>query len=154
MSRRPDRSGKIADIALGYDTLDEWLADNKTHFGSVVGRYGNRIAKGRFTLDGKEYQIPINNNGNALHGGPIGFDEKNWSAHQVPHGVQLTLVSEDGDMGFPGTLHATVTYTLVGKDLTIKYEEKTDKPTVVESERITPTSISPATTSGISWATS
>jgi aldose 1-epimerase len=129
--RTPDRNGKVADIVLGYDTLPEWLADTKTHFGGVVGRYGNRIAKGRFTLDGKEYQIPVNNNGNALHGGTVGFDQKFWTAKAVPHGVELTLVSQDGDMGFPGTLHAKVTYTLVGAELTIHYEETTDKPTVV-----------------------
>lgn len=125
------RNGKVADVVLGYDTLPEWLADGKTHFGAVVGRYGNRIAKGVFTLDGHTYQIPVNNKGNALHGGTTGFDRKFWSARLVPDGVELTLVSPDGDMGFPGTLTAKVTYTLVKNSLTIHYEETSDKPTIV-----------------------
>jgi aldose 1-epimerase len=129
--RTPDRNGRTADVVLGYDTLPEWLADGKTHFGAVVGRYGNRIAKGIFTLDGHTYQIPVNNNGNALHGGTDGFDKKFWSARLVPDGVEMTLISPDGDMGFPGTLTAKVTYTLVKNSLTIHYEETTDKPTIV-----------------------
>ncbi len=128
--KSPDRTGKMEDVVLGYDTMDKWLAE-KSYLGAIVGRYGNRIAKGRFTLDGKEYQIPANNNGNALHGGPVGFDQKVWVATPVPNGVQLTLVSEDGDMGFPGTLNVKVIYTLIGGDLTVQYEETTDKPTVV-----------------------
>src|SRR5258707_3469550 len=84
--RAHDRNGKAADVVLGYDTLPEWLADGKTHFGAVVGRYGNRIAKGVFTLDGRTYQIPANNNGNALHGGTVGFDKKFWNARLVPDG--------------------------------------------------------------------
>ncbi len=129
--RTPDRAGKMADVVLGYDTLPEWLADGKTHFGAIVGRYGNRIASGAFTLDGHQFQIPVNNNGNALHGGTIGFDKKFWTARPVLNGVELTLVSPDGDMGFPGTLTAKVTYTLVKSSLSIDYEETSDKPTVV-----------------------
>jgi len=129
--RTPDRTGNLADIVLGYDTLHEWLADNKTHLGAIVGRYGNRIAKGAFTLDGHRYLSPVNNNGNTLHGGPVGFDKKFWNAKLVPNGVELTLVSLDGDMGFPGTLTAKVTYTLVRNSLTIRYQEMSDKPTVV-----------------------
>jgi aldose 1-epimerase len=129
--RAPDRNGRAADVVLGYDTLPEWLADGKTHFGAVVGRYGNRIAKGVFTLDGHTYQIPVNNNGNALHGGTDGFDKKFWNAKRVPNGVELTLVSPDGDMGFPGTLTEKVTYTLVKNNLTIHYEETSDKSTIV-----------------------
>lgn len=129
--RAPDRNGRVADVVLGYDTPREWLADGRTHFGAIVGRYGNRIAKGVFTLDGHTYQIPVNNNGNALHGGTAGFDKKFWNAKLVPDGVELTYVSPDGDMGFPGTLTAKVTYTLVKNSLTIHYEETSDKPTIV-----------------------
>ena len=129
--KAPDRAGKMADVVLGYDTLPEWLADSRTHFGAVVGRYGNRIAKGRFAIDGHNYQIPVNNSGNALHGGTEGFDRKLWNAKLVPDGVELILVSPDGDMGFPGTLTARVTYTLAKNSLTIRYEETSDKPTVV-----------------------
>ncbi len=128
--KAPDLAGKMEDVVLGYDTMDKWLAD-KNYLGAIVGRYGNRIAKGRFTIDGKEYRVPANNNGNALHGGPVGFDQKVWIATPVPNGVQMTLVSEDGDMGFPGTLNVKVIYTLIGGNLTVKYEETTDKPTVV-----------------------
>ena len=129
--RTPDRSGKMADIVLGYDTLQGFLDDTKTHFGSVVGRYGNRIAKGQFTLDGKSYQIPINNGVNALHGGTIGFDQHLWQAKEVPDGVEFTLVSPDGDMGFPGTLTAHVKYTVSGDTLRIDYSATTDKDTVL-----------------------
>jgi aldose 1-epimerase len=128
--RAPNRTGTMQDVVLGYDTLPEWLADKKTHFGAVVGRYGNRIAKGAFTLDGHQYQIPVNNNGNALHGGTVGFDKKLWTPRLIPHGVELTLVSPDGDMGFPGTLIAKVTYMLVRNSLTLQYQETSDKPTV------------------------
>ncbi len=128
--RTADKNGKVADIVLGYDSLAGYLAD-KSYLGAIVGRYGNRIAKGKFTLEGQSYQIPPNNNGNALHGGPVGFDQHVWSAQQVPGGVELTLVSADGDQGFPGTLTATVRYTLHGDSLRIDYSAKTDKATVV-----------------------
>ena len=88
--RTPDSSGKMADVVLGYDSLDEYLNDNSTHFGSIVGRYGNRIAGGKFSIDGKSYQIPINNGKNALHGGPMGFDRNVWDAKEVPNGVEFT----------------------------------------------------------------
>jgi aldose 1-epimerase len=127
----PDKSGKIDDVVLGYDSLDGYLADNKTYVGAVVGRYGNRIGKGQFTLDGKKIQLDLNNNGNTLHGGTTGFDRLNWSAKQVADGVELTLVSKDGDMGFPGTLTAHVKYTLAGDKLRMDYTATTDKPTVV-----------------------
>ena len=100
--RTPDRAGKMADVVLGYDTLQGYLNDTKTYFGAIVGRYGNRIALGKFTLDGKTYQIPVNNGVNALHGGPKGFDQYVWQAQEVPDGVEFTHVSPDGDMGFPG----------------------------------------------------
>ncbi len=128
----PDRAGKIADVALGYDTLDEYVADNHTYVGSIVGRYGNRIAHGSFTIDGKKYHVPTNNGPNSLHGGTIGFDRKVWQAHEVPGGVEFTLVSPDGDQGYPGTLTAHVKYTVHAPgELRIDYTATTDKATVV-----------------------
>ncbi len=129
--KAPDRNGKMADVVTGYDTLQGYLDDKKTYMGGIVGRYGNRIAHGKFTLDGKTYQIPLNNGPNALHGGPKGFDEYVWQSKEVPGGVEFTLVSPDGDMGFPGTLTAMVRYTLKGKTLRIDYTATTDKPTVL-----------------------
>jgi len=129
--RTPDRAGKMADVVLGYDTLQGFLDDSSTHFGSIVGRYGNRIALGKFSIDGHSYQIPINNGANALHGGPMGFDRYVWQAHEVPGGVEFTHVSPDGDMGFPGSLTAKVRYTLEGSTLRIDYSATTDKATVL-----------------------
>ncbi len=126
----PDRAGKMADVVLGYDDLSQYEKDTKTYFGSIVGRYGNRIAKGAFTIDGKEYHVPLNNNGNALHGGPAGFSTKVWTGKEIPDGVEMTLVSPDGDMGFPGTLTAHVRYTVIGKSLKINYSATTTKSTV------------------------
>jgi aldose 1-epimerase len=128
--RTADKNGKMDNVMLGYDTLPEWLADTKTYDGSIVGRYGNRIAKGQFSIDGHQYQAPTNDGANTLHGGPQGFDKKLWTGKQVPDGVELTLVSPDGDMGFPGTLTAHVTYTLKGDTIRIDYKATTDKPTV------------------------
>jgi len=129
--RTPDRNGKMADVVLGYDTLQAYLDDTKTHFGSVVGRYGNRIALGKFSIDGKSYQIPINNGANALHGGPMGFDRYVWEAKEVPNGVEFTHVSPDGDMGFPGKMTAKVKYTLTGSTLRLDYSATCDKATIV-----------------------
>jgi aldose 1-epimerase len=127
-----DRDGKFADIVLGYPSVDGYVAEGntKTYFGAIVGRYGNRIAGGKFSIDGHEYQIPLNNGPNALHGGPDGFDKKVWTAREIPDGVEFTLVSPDGDMGFPGKLTVHVRYTLVGSALHINYSATTDKPTV------------------------
>ncbi len=127
----PDRNGKRIDVVLGFNTLDGFLADASTHMGGTIGRYGNRIAKGTFSLDGKQFHLDLNNNGNTLHGGKVGFDRKNWTARVVLNGVEFTLVSPDGDMGFPGTLTAHVRYTLVGNKLRLDYTATTDKPTVV-----------------------
>jgi len=129
--KAPDRAGKMADVVLGYDTLDTYLIRPNPFIGAIVGRYGNRIAKGQFTLDGKTYQIPLNNGPNALHGGPKGFDQYVWQSKEVPGGVEFTFVSPDGDMGFPGTMTATVRYTLKGTTLHIEYTATTDKATVV-----------------------
>ncbi len=126
----PDRDGMVGDVVLGYNDLAGYEADPGTYFGAIVGRYGNRIAKGQFTLDGKQYQVPVNNNGQSLHGGLVGFDKRVWTAKQVADGVEMTLVSEDGDQGYPGTLTAHVKYTLHGSALRIDYTMSTDKSTV------------------------
>ncbi|HZQ90465.1 MAG TPA: aldose epimerase family protein [Terriglobales bacterium] len=104
---------------------------NNPHFGSLIGRYANRIAGGRFSLNGAGYRIPTNNNGNALHGGPLGFDKLVWKAKRIGNGVELEHTSPDGDQGFPGTLTAVVRYTLSGGALKIEYGATTAKPTVV-----------------------
>ena len=126
-----DRNGKMADVVLGYDSLAGFLEDRKTYFGAIVGRFGNRIASGRFSIDGQAFQLPLNDKQNTLHGGTEGFDQKVWSAREIPGGVEMALVSEDGDMGFPGTLRVKVRYTLVGDALHIDYSATTDKATVV-----------------------
>jgi aldose 1-epimerase len=127
----PDRNGKKADVVLGYDNVAGYEKDTTTYFGAIVGRYGNRIAKGTFSIDGKTYHVPINNNGNALHGGPEGFSTKVWVGTEIPNGVEMSLVSPDGDMGFPGTLTVHVRYTTEGKSLHINYSATTTKPTIV-----------------------
>ncbi|HZZ62747.1 MAG TPA: aldose epimerase family protein [Roseiarcus sp.] len=131
----PDKNGKIDDVALGFDNLNDYLKTD-TYFGALIGRYGNRIAKGEFTLDGKTYRLPINNGPNSLHGGTKGFDKKVWAASPIETpdsvGVELTLWSPDGDMGYPGDLAVTVRYTLDNdNDLRIHYSAVTDKPTVL-----------------------
>ena len=128
-----DRDGKLGDVALGYNSVEGYVAEeaSKTFVGAIVGRYGNRIRGGKFSIDGHQYQIPLNNNGNALHGGPHGFDDQVWTAKELPDGVEMTLVSKDGNMGFPGTLTLHVLYTLAGSALHIRYAATTDKTTVV-----------------------
>ncbi len=106
--KAPDRAGKSVDVVLGFDTLDGYLGDNP-YFGAIVGRYGNRIAKGRFTLNGKEYKLATNNGPNHLHGGIKGFNKVVWQAQPVgDSGLKLTYVSKDGEEGYPGTLTATI----------------------------------------------
>ena len=132
----PDRTGKFADVVLGFDTAKEY-EDGTAHIGGTVGRYANRIARGSFTLAGKTYTLPKNNGENTLHGGLIGFDKKIWSAKEVPSkegaAVEFTYVSPDGEEGFPGTVTATVVVTLMNTktELRIEYTASTDKPTVV-----------------------
>ena len=126
----PDRNGKLGDVVLGYDKLSDYETDT-TYFGSIVGRYGNRIAKGTFAIDGNTFHVPTNDGANALHGGTIGFSSKVWKGHIIPSGVEMTLVSPDGDMGFPGELTAHVRYTVHGQALQIEYSATTTKPTVV-----------------------
>ena len=132
--RVPDRRGRRADVVLGYDDLEGYLGDS-AYFGAVVGRYANRIAHGRFTLDGVQYQVPCNDRGNALHGGPEGFNRQVWAARPVRDkdevGVALTHLSRDGAMGFPGNVSVTVTYTLERSAVRIDYAASSDKPTVL-----------------------
>jgi aldose 1-epimerase len=131
----PDRQGKLANVNLGLKSADAY-AKHTTHYGATIGRYGNRIAKGKFTLNGKEYSLPINNGPNSLHGGPEGFDHQLWTAKEVEasnaRGIQFTYVSKDGEAGYPGNLTATATYWLTNDNaLRINYTATTDKDTVV-----------------------
>jgi len=131
----PDRTGKPADVALGYPTLDKYLSKPQ-YFGGTVGRYANRLARGRFMLDGRTYQTPVNDGVNALHGGNVGFDKVLWQVVEVRSGpiasVRLRYVSRDGEMGYPGTLTIDATYSLDEDDrLTIEYRATTDKATIV-----------------------
>ena len=116
--RVPDRNGQLGDVVLGFDTFDEYVTKKPPYFGAIVGRYGNRIAKGSFTLDGKTYPLATNNGPNHLHGGVKGFDKLVWRGEPFERdgnvGVAFTLTSPDGDEGYPGTLTARVTYTLSG----------------------------------------
>ena len=130
-----DRTGRLGDITLGFDDLDGYLTRSR-YFGAVVGRYGNRIAKGRFTIDGREFRLATNNGDNHLHGGDKGFDKVVWRAEPFERGgdvgVAFTYVSRDGEEGYPGTLRATVTYTLTPRDeLAVEYSATTDKATHV-----------------------
>jgi aldose 1-epimerase len=132
----PDRSGKLENVALFRDSLKDYMDKSTPYFGSTIGRYGNRIAKGKFTLDGKAYTLAQNDHGNTLHGGLKGFDKVVWKAEPVKSkdsvGVKFTYVSPDGDEGYPGTLTAQVTYSLTDKnELKMDYTATTDKPTVV-----------------------
>ena len=129
--KTPNRAGTMQNVVLGYGALDAYIADKKTYFGAIVGRYGNRIALGKFSIDGKQYQVPTNNNANSLHGGTVGFDQLVWQARAIADGVEMTLVSKDGDMGFPGTLTVHVRYTVHHNALRIDYSVSTDKATVV-----------------------
>ncbi len=133
--RVPDKGGKIEDVVLGYDSLQGYM-DGTTYFGAIVGRYGNRIAKGRFQLDGKEYQLTVNDGENHLHGGKIGFNKVLWEATILRDSgepaLQLKYVSPDGEEGYPGTVILKVTYTLTEKnELRVDYEGTTDKPTIL-----------------------
>jgi aldose 1-epimerase len=126
-----DRDGVWGDVTLGYGEMKPYVENTNAYFGVIAGRYANRIAKGRFGLDGKTVQTTINDGVNMLHGGVEGFDKRNWKGEVVPEGVEFTLVSPDGDQGFPGTLAVRVRYTLRGNVVRIEYSAKSDKATVV-----------------------
>ncbi|MFF6776486.1 aldose epimerase family protein [Streptomyces sp. NPDC012637] len=131
----PDRHGRYANVSLGFDDLDDYVAGSP-YFGAVIGRYGNRIARGTFTLDGTAYRLPINDDPNSLHGGDKGFDKRVWDVEPYARGrdtgLTLRYVSPDGEMGYPGTLRIRVDYVLTPRgDFRIDYEAVTDKATVV-----------------------
>ncbi|MFL9844869.1 aldose epimerase family protein [Flavobacterium rhizosphaerae] len=130
----PDKDGKFEDVVLGYTSPDHYLTDNPTFFGAIIGRYGNRIANGKFSLDGKDYQLTVNDGPNSLHGGK-GFDKNIWTAEPVEGdapALKLSYTAKDGEEGYPGDLKVVVTYTLTNdNELKIDYEAETDKKTVV-----------------------
>jgi aldose 1-epimerase len=128
----PDRDGNLTDVVLGYGSIAEYLASDG-NYGALIGRYGNRIKEGVFTLDDATYQLPKNNNGHCLHGGPEGFHTRIWDAEQLdPQTLKLTYLSKDKEAGFPGNLNVTVTYKLTDDNaIDILYEATTDKPTIV-----------------------
>lgn len=129
----PDKNGKQTGIVLGFDSAAQYAASTEPYFGATIGRYGNRLKDGRFNLDGKTYQITINNGPNALHGGKNGFQSKTWNVVQADDkSVTFSYISQDGEEGFPGTLNVSVTYTLTDdNELQINYSATTDKTTVL-----------------------
>jgi len=133
--RAPDREGRVEDVVLGFDALDDYLTKAR-YFGTIVGRFGNRIARGRFELDGVTYQLAVNNGANHLHGGIRGFDKAVWHAEPFERdgntGVAFTYTSVDGEEGYPGTLTVSVSYTLTaGNDLVLDYRATCDRPTPI-----------------------
>ena len=132
----PDKNGKMGNVVLGYDSLAGFLQTGNPYFGCIVGRYANRIANAKFTLDGKEYTLAANNNGNTLHGGLKGFDKRVWKVSDIntdsTASLKFTYDSKDGEEGYPGNLHAEVVYTLTSDNgLKIEYTATTDKATPV-----------------------
>jgi aldose 1-epimerase len=131
----PDRNGKAADVVLGYDSIDGYI-NGTAYFGAIVGRYGNRIGRGQFQLDGKTYHLAVNDGANHLHGGTIGFNKVLWDVINVDDSpepsIRLQYVSPDGEEGYPGTVTLKVTYTLTNKnELRVDYEGTTDQPTIL-----------------------
>ena len=128
----PDKDGKLTDVVLGYDNIAQYVGTDG-NYGALIGRYGNRIANGKFTLDGAEYTLPQNNNGHCLHGGPKGYHTRVWDAKQVSdQALELTYLSPDGEAGFPGNVNIKVVYTLTDDNaIDIAYEATTDKATVI-----------------------
>lgn len=131
----PDRRGRYANVSLGFDNLEDYVAGSP-YFGAIIGRFGNRIARGAFTLDGRTYRIPVNDDPNSLHGGDKGFDKRVWDVEPYAQGpdtgLTLRYVSADGEMGYPGTLRVRVDYVLTPRgDFRIDYEATTDRTTVV-----------------------
>jgi aldose 1-epimerase len=129
----PDKNGKMTDVIIGFDNIKDFLnSKSDIYYGAIIGRYGNRIAKAKFSIDGTEYKLAANNGANSLHGGPTGFEHRVWDAKAIGNnGLELTYVSADGEEGFPGQLNVKVTYTLTdNNELKIDYEATTDKKTV------------------------
>lgn len=129
----PDKSGKLTDVVVGFNSVNAYEKSTEPYFGATIGRYGNRIAKGKFSLDGKAYTLFTNNGQNTLHGGKKGYQYVVWDAKQPdPHTVEFKYISKDMEEGFPGNLAVTVTYTLTDEnELKMDYVATTDKPTVV-----------------------
>lgn len=129
----PDKNGVMTDVVLGYDSIGKYVHQPETYFGAIVGRYGNRIARGKFKLEGKEYTLAKNNGPNSLHGGKKGFGSVVWTGRQLnDHAVELSYLSKDGEEGYPGNLQVKVTYTLTDSNaLIINYQATTDKATVL-----------------------
>jgi aldose 1-epimerase len=128
--KTPDRHGDFGDIVLAYETLDDYVR-NPRYFGALIGRHANRIARGRFSLNGIEYQLPCNNGLNHLHGGFKGFDKRVWDVSQDGNVLQLSYFSKDGEEGYPGNLAASVDYTLIDNALRVDYRATTDHDTIV-----------------------
>ncbi|UCC96365.1 MAG: galactose mutarotase [Phycisphaerales bacterium] len=131
----PDKTGKLGDVVLGYETLDKYI-EKSPYFGALIGRYGNRIGKGKFTLDGRVYTLAVNNGENHLHGGIVGFDKAVWNAKEIKQpdavGLELTYLSGDGEEGYPGNLSVTVRYLWTDdNELKIDYTATTDRLTIV-----------------------
>lgn len=132
----PNKKGKLENVVLGHDTMDGYLRDDNPFFGALIGRFGNRIAKGKFTLNGKEYTLATNDSSNHLHGGVNGFDRVIWTAEPMEgtenSSLKLTYLSKDGEEGYPGNLNVTVVYTLTKENaVEVSYKATTDKATVV-----------------------
>jgi aldose 1-epimerase len=133
----PDRRGNLENVTLGFDNLDDYVERNDPYFGAIIGRYGNRIAGGSFTLDGVEYPLATNNGPNHLHGGDLGFDKRIWTVTDTFQdddsvGLDLSYTSPDGEEGYPGALDTTVTYTLTNEnEIAMHYVATTDAPTIV-----------------------
>ena len=128
----PDRKGIMGDVVLGFKSIADYQKAKTPYHGCLIGRYGNRIAKGKFKLNGATYELPVNNNENHLHGGPDGFHNQVWDVIAVnQNSIVMTYVSKDGEMGYPGNLTVEVTYAINGNELSIAYKAKTDKATPV-----------------------
>jgi len=128
--KTPDRNGTLGEIVLSYESIDDYIS-NPRYFGALIGRHANRIARGKFSLDGVEYQLPCNNGANHLHGGFKGFDKREWSATQAGNVLHLSYLAKDGEENYPGNLTASVDYTLVDNELRVDYRATTDRATIV-----------------------